>query len=51
MPASSSAGKTLLTMPMAWASSTLSESPVSSSSLARRGPNSQGWAKYGFLFL
>ncbi len=38
--------KILLTIPSRWASSTDSESPVSSSSLAFRGPNSQGWAKY-----
>ena len=44
--ASSSAGKILLTMPSAWASSASMASPVSSSSLALRGPNSHGWAKY-----
>ena len=33
-------------MPSRWASSTSMASPVSMSSLVRRGPNSQGWAKY-----
>ena len=42
----SSAGKILLTMPSPCASSASMESPVSRSSLALRGPNSHGWAKY-----
>ena len=46
LSASSSAGNTFDTMPRAWASSTLNESPVSMSSLVLRGPNSHGWAKY-----
>ena len=41
----SSSLKTLLTMPRAYASSAPSESPVSRSSLALRGPNSHGWPK------
>ncbi|AUS51042.1 Uncharacterised protein [Mycobacterium tuberculosis] len=44
--ASSSAGNTLLTIPSAWASSAPMQSPVSSSSLVLRGPNSHGCPKY-----
>jgi hypothetical protein len=47
---SSSRATTWFTMPSWRASSAVNQSPVNSSSLALRGPSSQGWAKYSTPF-